>query len=260
MGQPQIGGMCWDAPSAAEKIKTIPAAPCVARQRPSNLTGSMNLWSSEFREQELLLPGARLSDDMVDIAFRTKCPEVPTCCSRTGKTSTPLWPAVHVELLLSSSQIVSPAPQQASWQEDQVKPAVTLPDAKHEEQAQPAVTLPDAKHDEDDFLGRYEVDLDFSNSRVPDAFWPDEKSSTSELCASHEDLAACERRPTKSVTSLTQWYDDAFSNASTLETISPESNSDESSTFSLDVAGNHDATGSCTEVFFLFDPSGEEEN
>merc|ERR1711935_931643 len=59
-----------------------------------------------------------------------------------------------------------------------------------------------------------------TNSRVPDAFWPDEKSTTSQLCASHEDLSACERRTTKSVTSLTQWYDDAFSNATSIETLS----------------------------------------
>jgi len=312
--------MCCDAPRAAEKIKTIPSAPCVARQQPSNLADSMSVWGIEFGEQELLLPGARLSDDMVEIAFRKKCPEASTSEPASAHATLPTllqatWrkaPTVpdaksDVKLLLSSSQAISPAPQQASWHEKQAEPDATVPNAKYEEQAEPehAATVPnaeyeedyfagkyevdldvsnsrvpDAKYDEDYFLGRYEVDLDFSNSRVPedyflgryevdldvtnsrvpDAFWPDEKSTTSQLCASHEDLSACERRTTKSVTSLTQWYDDAFSNAGTLETTSPGTNSDESSTFSLDGVGSHDATGSCTEVFFLFDPSAEEDN
>lgn len=328
MGQSQTGGMCCDAPTASQKIKTIHAAPCVARRQPSNLTDSMSLWGAEFGEQELLLPGPLLSDDMVEIAFRKKCSEasasepasahatLPTLLQATWRKASTVPDAKYdVKLLLSNSKAITPATLQASRHETQTKPGATVPiakydedcfvgrsevdldfsdsrvhDAKHDEDYflgkyevdldVDNIRVPDDKNDEDYFLGRYEGDLDFAKSRVPedyflgkyevdldvcnsrvtDASWPDEKSATSQLCTSHEDVPACERRATKSVTSLTQWYDDAFSNASTLETVSPESNSDKCSMFSSAAVDSQGSTGSSTEVFFLFDPSVEEDN
>jgi len=322
MGQSQIGGMCCDAPTATQKIKTIHAAPCVARHQSPNLTDGMRLWSAEFGEQELLLPGAFISDDMVDVAIMKKRSEaspseaapanatLPTLLQTTRRNASTEPDAK------SNLKPISFATQQASRHGNQAKLEPIVPNAKYGEDCFVSKSevdlhfsnsrvhdarhdedyiigayevdldvsnswLPDVKNDEDYFLSRYEVDLDFAMrlmpedyvlgncevdldvcySRVPDdASWPDEKNATSQLCASHEDLPACERKVTKSVTSLTQWYDDAFSNASTLETVSPESNSDKCSAFSLGVVDSHGSTGSRTEVFFLFDPSIEGDN
>jgi hypothetical protein len=165
-------------------------------------------------------------------------PQPPSLCLEAGKASASLQAASPVQPFLDSAKDDASAPQHSYWPEAPAVPASTeaLPTS------QPTgLVLPRLLGAANDTFGLESC-----------------KESTSSPCDSDTVLLACSRRPTKTVTSLTQWYDDSFSNAGTPKTASPGSTSEEGSTYSA--ANLHDPIGSSTEVFFLFDPSTFEES